>query len=144
MSGRPPRRAVALAPGEFGVAFQLAIDAGEGRAGTDPESATTSPYERAALALRGHFPEDDEKYESAFMRFQALMHLYTRNALGVWVRDAGRGAGGTDIHPAVLDVASTMRLARNGRYPMRKFLEEVARIARERYAELAEWPIAAE
>ena len=144
MTTRAPRRAAALEPGEFGIAFQIAVDAGEGRGDIDAEALGASPYERAALALARHFGDDEVKYESAFMRFRALMDLYTKRALGPWVREAGRGAGGTDIHPAVLDVASRMRLARNGRFPSRKFLEEVARTAGERYADLSEWPVPTE
>ncbi|MDX1432991.1 MAG: hypothetical protein R3286_11130 [Gammaproteobacteria bacterium] len=140
MSDRPPRRAGRLEPAEFGVAFQIAIDAGEGRGDIDADALAGSPYERAARALADHFGVDSDKHESATLRFRALMDLYSRKALGPWVRETSR-AGGTDIHPAVLDVASRMRLGRSGRFPARKFLDEVAKVARERYADLAEWPL---
>lgn len=108
---------------------------------TDADAVAPSPWKRAALALERHFGDDEETCHSALMRFVALMDLYTRGALGPWVRSSGRGDAGTDIHPAVLDVASRMRLARNGRLPPSKFLDEVESIARERYADLAEWPL---
>lgn len=132
-----PRHAAPLEPGEFGIAFQLALDAGQG---PDRPGAAT-PWARASLALEAHFPDDADKRESAEHRFRALMDLYTRDSLGPWVRDAG-GAARTEIHPAVLDVASRMRLADNGRFPVRKFLERVGDTARRNYSDLAEWPIA--
>ena len=81
-----PRHAAPLEPGEFGIAFQLALDAGQS---PDRPSATT-PWARASLALENHFADDAEKFASAENRFRALMDLYTRESLGPWVRGAGR------------------------------------------------------
>jgi hypothetical protein len=57
------------------------------------------------------------------------------------VRGSDSRSSRTEIHPAVLDAASRMRLASNGKFPVRKFLQEVAETARQHYADLAEWPL---
>lgn len=132
-----PRDVLALEPGEFGVAFQLALDAGQ----SPGNPSASSPWERASFALRRHFGDRADKFASADLRFRALMDLYTRDALGEWVRGSGNPSSRTEIHPAVLDVASRARLASNGKFPMRKFLEEVTETARRNYADLAEWPL---
>lgn len=128
-----------LDPGEFGIAFQLALDAGQ-----NPDNPTaSSPWERATVALERHFADRPDKFASADHRFRALMDLYTRDALAEWVRGGTDRASRTEIHPAVLDVASRARLARNGKFPTRKFLDEVALTAKANYADLAEWPLEA-
>lgn len=130
-----PRDAAVLDAREFGIAFQLALDAGQ-----SPDNPTgASPWERAAFALKRHFADRPADFASADLRFRALMDLYTRDALSDWVR--GGSAVRTEIHPAVLDVASRARLADNGRFPVRKFLAEVAATARRHYADLDEWPL---
>ena len=131
-----PRDVLALEPGEFGVAFQLALDAGQ-----NPDNpSASSPWERASFALKRHFADHADKFASADARFRALMDLYTRDALADWVRGSSDPSPRTEIHPAVLDVASRARLASNGKFPVRKFLEEVTETAQRNYADLAEWP----
>ena len=130
-----PQDLTPLDPADFGIAFQIALDSGQ-----NSESATSSsPWERARFALKRHFVDQKAKFESADFRFRALMDLYTRNILTDWVR--GSASTRTEIHPAVLDVASRLRLASNGKFPVRKFLEEVTETARTNYADLAEWPL---
>ena len=126
-----------LEPGEFGIAFQLALDAGQGAGHGDG----ASPWERATFALKRHFADRADQFASADYRFRALMDLYTRDVLAEWVRDGGGSSARSEIHPAVLDVASRARLADNGKFPVRKFLEEVAETARKNYSDLAEWPL---
>lgn len=134
-----PQDVAALEPAEFGIAFQIAIDAGQG-----PSNATSSsPWERAGFALKRHFSDQKEKFDSAHFRFRALMDLYTRNVLTDWTRSGDHASRRIEIHPAVLDVASRFRLASNGRFPVRKFLEEVSITATKNYADLEEWPIEA-
>lgn len=130
-----------LKPEEFGVAFQLALDAGQSPDNPRASSPSSSPWERASAALEHHFADHADKFVDADRRFRALMDLYTRDALADWVRGAGPQASRTEIHPAVLDVASRARLASNGRFPVRKFLEEVAETAQRHYADLDEWPL---
>ena len=134
-----PQDIAPLEPAEFGIAFQLAIDAGQSPSG----ATSSSPWERASFALKRHFSEQKEKFDSAHFRFRALMDLYTRDALADWTRSGGEPSRRIEIHPAVLDVASRLRLASNGKFPVRKFLEEVSITARENYSDLEEWPIEA-
>jgi hypothetical protein len=132
-----PQDVSALEPAEFGIAFQLALDSGQ----DSRNASASSPYERASFALKRYFANRTGDFVSADYRFQALMDLYTRNVLNDWVRRPNDASPRTEIHPAVLDTASRMRLASNGKFPVRKFLEEVASIARKNYADLEQWPL---
>ena len=139
MSGRRsrPQDVAPLEPAEFGVAFQIALDSGQNSHST----TSSSPWEHARFALKKHFADQKDKFESADVRFRALMDLYTRDVLADWVRSSDSASTRTEIHPAVLDVASRLRLASNGRFPVRKFLEKVTESARTNYADLQEWPL---
>ncbi len=145
-----------MAPEEFAQAFELAIVAGERpqdleatRESDDetvdddglPLHLPDTPYNRAGLALKRRYGADRVAFASAFYRFRALMELISRNALGTWVRSSIRHHGALRIHPAVLDVASDMRLSKNGKFAVNKFLSMVEITARERYADLTEWPL---
>ena len=126
-----------MAPAEFGIAFQLALDAGQ-----DARNATSSsPYERAGFALKRYFADRTHECVSAESRFCALMDLYTRDVLAGWVRLGAGASGRTEIHPAVLDVASRLRLASNGKFPVRKFIQQVTETAARNYADLEQWPL---
>jgi hypothetical protein len=132
-----PEDVAGLDPAEFGIAFQLALDAGQ-----DARNASaSSPYERASFALKRYFVDRTNEFVSADYRFHALMDLYTRDVLIDWIRSPSDASPRTEIHPAVLDTASRLRLASNGKFPVRKFLQEVAQTARSRYADLDEWPL---
>ena len=132
-----PQDVCALEPAEFGIAFQLALDSGQNLR----DASASSPYERASFALKRHFANRTAEFVSADYRFQALMDLYTRDVLVDWVRRPNDASPRTEIHPAVLDTASRMRLASNGRFPVRKFLEQVAETARKSYTDLEQWPL---
>jgi hypothetical protein len=69
------------------------------------------------------------------------MDLYTHDNLADWVRSPSNTSARSEIHPAVLDTASRLRLASNGKFPVRKFLHEVAETARRHYADLDQWPL---
>ena len=150
MSGRRGVSPAPIDPARFARALIAGLAAGEaageesissqGRAPDGSVTVTTlpdSPHTRAAFALKRHFAGDDAAFESAWPRFRALMDLFSRGLLGVWAR-AGEG-GRSALHPAVIDVASHMRLSDNGRFAPRKFLAAVAATARERYPELEGW-----
>jgi len=133
-----PQDVSPLPPADFGIAFQLALDAGQ-----NAQNATaSSPYERASFALKRYFVDRTHECASAEYRFRALMDLYTRDVLADWVRVGGGASGRREIHPAVLDVASSLRLASNGKFPVRKFIEQVTETATKNYADLDQWPIA--
>jgi len=156
MKKQRPENACALEPAEFAQAFQLAIIAGERPQDLEDASASElpeelvgddglplqlsdTPYNRAAMALKRRYPEDRAVFASAFYRFRALMELISGDALGAWARSSIRRQGALRIHPAVLDVASDMRLSKNGKFAARKFLDAVEALARERYPDLPEW-----
>lgn len=132
-----PQDTPRLDAAEFGIVFQIALDVGQDLSNAD----ASSPYERASFALKQYFGDRSEDFLSANYRFRALMDLYTRDHLRDWVRRADGASARTEIHPAVLDTASRLRLAGNGRFPVRKFLEEVAQTARQHYADLDQWPL---
>ncbi len=156
MKKQRPENARVLEPAMFAMDFQLAIVAGERPqdledpaeaggleelVGDDglPLQLSDTPYNRAAIALKRRYADDREGFASAFYRFRALMDLISKDALGVWARSSIRRQGALRIHPAVLDVASEMRLSKNGKFAARKFIDAVEDLARERYPELAEW-----
>ena len=158
MKKHRPENARPIEPGEFAEAFQLAIIAGErpqdlenpaasepyeDLLGDDglPLQLSDTPYNRAAIVLKRRYGEDRAAFASAFYRFRALMELVSREALGAWARSSIRRQGALRIHPAVLDVASNMRISKNGKFASRKFLNEVEILARERYPDLPEWRI---
>jgi hypothetical protein len=132
-----PQDVSGLDAAEFGIAFQLALDAGQ----NSDNVSSSSPYERASFALKRHFADRTDDFISADYRFHALMDLYIRNVLADWVRRPNEASSRTEIHPAVLDTASRLRLASNGKFPVRKFLQEVAETARRHYADLEQWPL---
>lgn len=132
-----PQDITALDAAEFGIAFQLALDSGQNL----NNASSSSPYERASFALKRYFADRTDDFVSADYRFHALMDLYTRDLLVDWVRRPNDASPRTEIHPAVLDTACRMRLANNGKFPVRKFLQEVAETARRNYAELDQWPL---
>lgn len=156
MKKHRPEQACSMKPTEFAAAFQLAIIAGErpqdleDAAGPDrheellgddglPLQLSDTPYNRAAMTLKRRYGEDRAAFASAFYRFRALMELVSSNALGQWARLSIRRKGALRIHPAVLDVASEMRLSKNGKFASRKFLDAVKELAQERYSGLNEW-----
>lgn len=150
MTGRGHRDPGPLPPAVFAEAVTVGLAAGETGAG-GPLTAhrpaadgsvsvvelPASPHGRAAFALKRHFAADEAAFASALARFRALMHLFSRGALARWSRRTGQDRSA--LHPAVIDVASRMRLSDNGRFPPRKFDAAVAKTAAEHYPELKDW-----
>lgn len=150
MKGLKPEQAQAFDGREFAQAVMLGIAAGESTQGepvvVDAPAADgtvevlqvpDNPYSKATFALRKHFSEDDRAFSSALMRFRAFMNLLNRGALDDWIqrRDGERMA----IHPAALDVASQLKMSKNGRFPPRKFQQAVAEVIRVHYPHLKGW-----
>ncbi len=143
--------AVSLDPKVFAEVVLVGIAAGEVTAQGDALSGErleadgtvsmlqvpNSPHSRAAFAIKREFADDEVAFRSALARFNALMNLLARDALGPWTQT--RASGRTAMHPAVIDVASNMRLSSNGRFAPRKFVTAVADIARRLYPDLQGW-----
>lgn len=126
-----------IAAGESGAGEPLSVDRMEADGSVSVTQLPDSPHSRAAFALKRHFGDDDATFRSAWARFQALMDLFSRGTLEAWARP-GEGSRSA-LHPAVIDVASHMRLSANGHFAPRKFLDTVATTARERYPDLEGW-----
>lgn len=151
-----------IEPVKFWEVVQCGIQAGQH---IDPavQSAASqnNPWQQAAQAIAELLQNDQQSYGPAMVRFQALMDLYVRDVLNEWMRpstppgepgtddqlqrsgatDARQQASGDDIHPAVIDVAATMRLSANGRFATRKFLEAVQNNVEQNYRDFAPWPL---
>lgn len=126
-----------IAAGEAGDGEPLVVDAPKPDGTVEVLEVPDNPYSKATFALRKHFRGDDLAFASAVMRFRAFMNLLSRGALEKWVqrRDGERLA----IHPAALDVASQLKISRNGRFAPRKFQQAVAEVARVHYTRLEGW-----
>ena len=115
----------------------LAVDRVEADGSLSMLQVPDSPHSRAAFAIKREFPHDEKAFRGALARFKALMNLFSRNALGPWAKT--RDGGHTALHPAVIDVASNMRLSSNGRFAPRKFTSAVAEVAQQLYPDLRGW-----
>ncbi len=158
VKGRP-QDSLAFDSVEFAQLFELAVRAGESPQESaeggdldvelvgdhgEPVRLADSPYNRAGLAIKRRYETDETRFLSALFRFRALMDLISGDALGRWLRSSIRREGANRVHPAVLDVASSMRVSKNGKFAVRKFLRVVEETARSRYTDLSEWPLGAE
>jgi hypothetical protein len=115
----------------------LAVDRVEADGSLSMLQIPDGPHSRAAFAIKREFPHDEKAFRGALARFNALMNLFSRNALGPWAQL--RESGNTAMHPAVIDVASSMRLSSNGRFAPRKFTAAVAEVAQQLYPDLPDW-----
>ena len=111
----------------------IAITAGQQRAPrvqTEREPPR-DPYLQAAVAVRDALTEQPELFDAVMNRFTALMDLFNNQRLGGWVRTNPRNPQSQDIHPAVIHAAAQHKLKPNGRFPVERFLEAVAKFAEE-------------
>jgi hypothetical protein len=150
MKGLRPEQAMAFDAAEFARVVMIGIAAGE--SGDDaslvvdrpaPDGSVEvlevpdNPHSKAAFALRRHYARDDRAFASALMRFRAFMGLLARGGLEGWVQR--RSGGRLAIHPAALDVASQLKISRNGRFAPRKFQQAMAEVAAVHYRDLEGW-----
>ena len=96
-----------------------------------------NPYQRAAAALSEYFEDDEPGLKSLIWRFGALMNLLERKVLQRWIKQDQNQS--MRIHPAVLDVASYLRLSSNGRFAQKKFVQAVNAVALQNYSHLQNW-----
>jgi len=123
-----------LAAGESAGGDPVAVDQVASDGSVSMLQVPDSPHGRAAFALKRHFGNDERAFRAALARFRALMDLFSRGALQRWCRQ--QDGERTALHPAVIDVASQMRLSDNGRFPPRKFAAAVLEAARVHYPQL--------
>ena len=138
MKHPPPHVAAAVRPPRFARLVLEALAAGQESPADLPGGSVRlarGPHERALFALRARLP-DEAEYRAVSRRFLALMRLLEDDTLLPLAH--GRG-GSTLLHPALLDTAARMALARNGNFPPRRFREVAERGAREDYPDL-DWP----
>ena len=116
---------VAITSGEHNPGEEEAghVDALAADGSTIRVPVSDNPYQRAAAALSEHFMDDESGLKSLMWRFGALMNLLERKVLQRWIKQDENQS--MRIHPAVLDVASYMRLSRNGRFAQKKFVQAV-------------------
>ncbi len=139
-------------PEQFARLVLVAISSGEHSPGVDDAGhvdalaadgstirvpVSNNPYQRAADALSEYFEDDEPGLKSLMWRFGALMYLLERKILQRWIKlDQNQSMR---IHPAVLDVASYLRLSRNGRFAQKKFVQAVNAVALQNYTHLQDW-----
>jgi len=122
-----------VAPGLFGELVGVAIAAGQQR---DPSvqqqpPPMRDPYMQAAIAVRESLRDRPDLFDAVMNRFTALMDLYAGKHLGSWVRTSPQDPNAGDIHPAVIHVASQIKLKKNGRFPLKRFLQAVQEMSAE-------------
>ena len=83
---------------------------------------------RAALAIQEQFAPDFEKFQSVMMRYFALLRLTRLEEMAKWQQQAGDD-GSVAVHPAVLVVAATIPLARDGAFDAAEFFSKVEEVA---------------
>ena len=146
-----PDEAQVFPPDKFAHLVLVAITSGEHNSGGDAGHVdalaadgstirvpvSENPYQRAAAALGEYFEDDEAGLNSLMWRFGALMKLLELKILQRWIKlDENQSMR---IHPAVLDVASYLRLSRNGRFAQKKFLQAVNAVALQNYSHLQDW-----
>lgn len=139
-----------MEPVKFWEVVQCGIRAGQSIEPVIENSRNdeTGPWQKAADAIAQLFVNDKDNFGPAMIRFQALMDLYVHDTLSPWIRpssesqaNASTQQAGDDIHPAIIDVAATMRLSNNGRFAPRKFIEAVEQNVELNYRDFTPWPI---
>ena len=134
---------------EFAFAFALAVHAGHLQIPVHPQHYkvdlededgevstlrfTDTRMNRAAIALKEHFGQEYEKFESAMWRFMAFIDLVRNDALVKWIRDSATDPQAKEVHPAFIEVCGQMRLTRQGKFSKNRFLQALERIAKEKY-----------
>jgi hypothetical protein len=147
-----PDDAQVFPPDQFARLVIVAISSGEHHPGEDEAGhvdalagdgstirvpVSANPYQRAAAALSEYFENDEPGLKSLMWRFSALMALLERKVLQRWVKQDHNQS--MRIHPAVLDVASYLRLSSNGRFAQKKFVQAVNAVASQNYSHLQDW-----
>ena len=92
------------------------------------QGAANDPYNQVSYAAREQLGEGHEYLGCFNYRFWALIGLYQRGHLSQWVTPREGESEATVFHPAVLLAAAEVKLTKNGRFPIRQFIERVEEI----------------
>lgn len=145
-----PDSAAGFEERRFGELFAIALAGGQSApAGADDESVDfvrpsgelvrlpDAPMHRAAFALKRELAQEQSQFLSALWRFEAVMHLYSKGTLRPYTRIGETGGDSFALHPAVLDVAASARLSKNGKFAPRRFLADIDALIATRYADFS-------
>lgn len=141
---------VVIDPDEFSTAVNFAINASSGQAITiDPSKMkfnleqpdgsvdqfrfTDTPTNRVIFALQERYGKASAKFYSATCRFLAYVKILRSPELSEWVR---RGSTVTEIHPAVIDAASSVTMDSEGDFPIPQFIARVKELAATKYRDV--------
>jgi hypothetical protein len=117
-SGRTPQSGV----GHLGIN----LDEGDG---LQRLSLTDTPMNRGAVAIRKQF--DSELFHPIMHRLWALGRMTKDGRAQEFVRSAEDDPDMMEIHQAMIDVAASMTLNKDGNFNAQKFFRRVAARARE-------------
>ncbi len=85
-------------------------------------------WNRAAVAILDHFVPDIEKFQAVMLRYMALLRLTRGERMQAWQQPAG-SENKVAVHPAILIVASTLPLLREGAFDEEEFFAKVKEVA---------------
>ena len=89
---------------------------------------TDIPLNRAVLAIRDHCEGDTVRFMAIMQRIFAFTKLQDDERLSRWTRKSDKDPDRMEIHGAVLEVAATLPLERNGRFDEDAFFKAVESI----------------
>lgn len=85
-------------------------------------------WNRATVAIFDHFAPDLEKFQSVMMRYMALLRLTRGERMKSWQHEVG-AENRVAVHPAILIVAATLPLVRDGAFDEEEFFAKVEEVA---------------
>jgi hypothetical protein len=91
---------------------------------------TDIPMNRILMAIQERYEDDTDKYFSVAMRIFELFSIMHKPEMAKWMRVDEEI---TEVHPAVTDVAATVMLNAEGKFPLDEFLAKVKELAETKY-----------
>ena len=141
-----PQEAIAFDPKEFAEAFRSVnewlvrktrmqnyelprINLVEDHGNISALQFTDNPTIRIITGFKEFFGQDSEKVESAIWRFFGLTSLLRDRKLDKWLKPNPGDSNSSLVHDAVIGAAATVRLTKDGKFPLQKFLQQVEALA---------------
>lgn len=129
---------------EFEFAFALAMQAGylkvpvypraygvnlqEGDGSVSRLVLTDIPENRAAIAVKQHFGEEYEKFQSFMWRFFALIDILHDPRAAGWIEDDPDDPEAQRMAVVVVNAAATVPLNKQGKFLRKRFFAEAIRL----------------